>query len=468
MASIPSVQYAALQPVTYTQKYEAKPVRAVVQLEQGKYLLTRYDIEFNAHGATDEAEVTMPISSNPDFSVMFQRNEQNADLPVYVVIYAGFPGNPSPGSTDVSGLSQRFFGIVDIYSARFAENTVTFRCKSLAAPLVAFPVTGLAMAQTSAQLIQEQAGLLGLRTNIQLANPPVTVQQVFASEFIGGQNFAASIANVKAWDLFIKCAMFDDADVWVTNDVLNYCSPGLIDRNTISLVYGTDLVSLDVDHSIQYAKNIRVEVHSYQKRIRQATTHRIETNPFGGIIETPSVKTVTSSPVFGTAEQVSTSTSPTGIVSTTTSTLSGGARTATTSPGSESAKEIYVYYIPNLTPQMCQQVARAIWRQISMLEYRVTAVIPMTVDLLKNFDITMLLNITGSPYKNANSVFVGTNTAMATTQNGSTATSNTVQGPNTDTRYWPRRITETFDPKDKNGWSIRAETVSHTLPAGAV
>ena len=483
MAALPSAISTALSNVTYTPKFENAAVRVVVQIENDFYLPSHVEVEHNAHGATDSAQVVLPISSNPDFSVMFQRSDgsngtpDNADQPVYISIFAGYPTNPAPQSKDTSQLSLRFFGILDVYSARFSSDEVTFRCRSLAAPLVDFPATYLAMNQTSAQLVTELASEYGLTPNILLVNPAVTVQEVFASEFVGGANFAATVANVKAWDLLLKCALFDDVDVWVglTDGIptLNYAAPSLIPRTTVNLVYGRDLIDLTVEHSIQYAKNIRVEVHTYQKRVKQSTTHRVDTLLSGGIDETPSSKTVVSSPVFGTAEQTSTTTSGTGGVSTTLTNISGGASTATTQPGKESAQERYVRYIPNLSPQMCQQVARAIWRQISMHEYRQNITFPMTPSLLKVFDISMLLNVTGSPYNNANSVFTGegpiTNTATLSSSNAPPVSSSpvSVNATRTDTRYWPRRITETID-QNGSGWTLAAETVNHSLPQGSV
>ena len=487
MAALPPPILTSLQNVVYAPKFEHAAVRAVAVIEDTFYQVVHAEIEHNAHGATDSAQVVLPISSNPDFSVMFQRSDgtngtpNNADVPVRISIYAGYPTSPAPQSLDVSQLSLRFSGIVDIYSAHFSSDEVTFKCRNLAAPLVDFPATYLAMNQTSAQLVTELATSVGLTPNILLVNPPVTVQQVFASEFVGGANFASTVANVKAWDLLLKCALFDDVDVWVSLKdgvpYLNYAAPSLIPRTTVNLVYGRDLIDLTVEHSIQYAKNIRVEVHTYQHRIKQATTHHVATALGGGIDETPSSKTIVSSPVFGTAEQTSTTTTGEGNVSTTLTNVSGGASNAITGPGKESAQERYVRYIPNLSPAMCQQVARAIWRQISMHEYRQNITFPMTPGLLKVFDISMLLNVTGSPYSNANSVFTGTepitNTATVSSSNAATVSSNStsvnVARPDTrtDTRYWPRRITETIDP-NSSGWTLAAETVSHALPGGAV
>lgn len=478
MGALPPSTQVKLQPVTYTPKFESTIINAVAQIEQSLYPLIHATLELNCHGATDSAEVILSIANNPDFSVMFERNESNADMPVYISIFSGFVSSSSANSKDISQLSLRFFGIVDIPSASHKGGTITFRCRSIASTLVDFPVTALVMNQTSEQLINSLANITGMTPNVQLVNPAVTVQQVFAAEFVGGSNFAAVVANVKAWDLLLRCAMFDDADVWVSwtkggQVFLNYASPSLIKRTTVDLVYGRDLMDLEEEHSIQYAKNIRVEVHTYQKRIKQATTHRIQTDPLGGTQETVSSKTVVSSPVFGTTEQIATSTSPDGITSTTSTTNTGGPATAVTSPGSESAKERYVRFIPNLTPQMCQQLARAIWRQISMMEYRQKITLPMTKDLLSKFDITMLLNVTGSPYKNANSVFSGPNNTIVNTATASFAgastpvVSNQVVSNRQDVRYWPRRITETIDPKGQ-GWYLVIDSVNHSLPQGSV
>jgi hypothetical protein len=486
MAAFPTPMSTALQPVVYTPTFETNQVACVVVIEGVPYLPVHATIEHNAHGATDSAEFTLPVSSNPDFSVMFARSDgtggtpNNALVPVYVSIYAGFPANRVPESLDFSQLSQRFFGIVDLYSAQIGANEVTFKCRSMAAPLVDFPVTSLAMNVTTTQLVTALAQSVGLTPNILLNpnNPPLYVQEVFANEFVGGQNFASTVVNERAWDLLLKCALFDDVDVWVSQiggiSFLNYCAPGLIPRTTVGLTYGTDIEEITVEHSIQYAKNIHVEVHSYNKRIKQSTSFSVDSNDPGGITSTPTTKTVTSSPIFGTSGQVSTSVSPTGVSTTTQTSFSGGSTTASTSPGRESAKERYVVYPRNLSPIACQQLAQSMWRQISMQEYRMTLTIPMTTLFLFAFDtsgISILLNVMGLPYRNANSVFSGTapitNTATLSYAGSPVVTSNTVTTTRTDTRYWPRRITETIDPSGA-GWKLVVESVNHSLPQGQI
>lgn len=457
----------ALQRVNYVPKFEYDAIRAVVLIEQAYYIPTRFDIEFNAHGATDTAEFSLPISTNPDFSVMFQRNSSNQNVPVYTTIYAGFPTNPTPFSKSTTGLSVRFTGIVDSYSADFLRDTVTFKCRNMAAPLVDFPVTQLFMQQTSQDLVKTFAAQIGVQHVFNIGTPPVTLQEVFASEFVGGINFAATVTKVRAWDLLLKCALFDDADVWmginhVTGAVtLNYQSPGLVSRKNVDIYYGRDVTDLTVEHSIQYAKNIRVEVHSYQKRIKQSHSVRFDTDLGGGVDDTSSSKTTVSSPIFGTSGLVTTTISDTGETTVSNSTVSGGHTGASTAPGRESALERYVFYLPNQSFEQCKAFAQATLRQLSMMEYREELSFPMTRKMLKDFDITMLLNINGAPYKNANSNF--RSFTVKVTFNGIPQPAKTTKS---DTRYWPRRITETLEPQ--SGWKLRVEAVNHSLPQGQV
>jgi hypothetical protein len=470
---------APLQPVVFDPVFENDVIACVVVIEGAAYLPVRATIEHNAHGATDSAECTLPISNNPDFSMMFARNSSNANQPVYIAIYCGYPVNPAPGSLDYSDLALRFAGIVDTYSAQFEADQVTFRCRSMAAPLVDLPISWNSLGQTTTELVTEMAQTVGLTPNIQLVTPPgVYVQQVFAQEFVGGANFAATVAAIRAWDLLLKTALVDDVDVWVDAlggvPRLNYCAPSLIPRATVDLTYGRHLESITTDHSIQYAKNIHVAVYSYNKRVRTSTTVSVDSALGGGTITTPTTKTSTSSPIFGTSDQVTTTTSANGVQSTSITTITGGHVNALTQPGTESAKENYVFYIPNLSAIDCHNRAAAIWRQISMQEYRQKFTIPMTRNLLFALDATgiaILFNITGLPYVNANSVYSQSgpivNTATATSTNAPPVSSAPLSSANVDTRYWPRRMTETIDPQSA-GWKITVEAVSHTPPQGAI
>lgn len=425
-----------LQDTTFQPSYEAQNPRAVVSLNGKRYIPHQYVCYFNAHGSTDTATVVLPISNNPDFSIELFRNA-NDQSPVYAEIYAGFTNTPTPGSTDISQLSLRFTGIADLYNATFDEDHVRFECRSLAAPLVDNKITTLQRGQTSVDFVKEMAAAVGLNTQIQLAAPPVTVQEVLAAEYIGGSNYSAAVFGMHPWDIILQCAQFDDVDAWVDKDTLYYVAPGLLARKTIDLQWGRDFKSLSPQHSIQYSRNVQVEARSYQERVRASSLTRVTTNPFGGVSVQHSTRRVTSAPIFGTNEQVSTSIDATGATTTNATSYSGGkSSSGFTKLGTESGKERYIYWLKNASPAMCNAYAQTKWREISMHEFQADFEIPVTKALLDVFDITALLHIHGTPY-----VLV-------------------------DDTYWPRQITEMFGMDE--GWHWSSSAVNHQLPQGAV
>lgn len=441
--SVTAYNLAPLQPLNYQPTFTTEQPRAVAVINGTNYQILSYEIEGNAHGATDSAIIDLTLSNGPDWTIELYR-DQNQDDPVYVEIWAGYPPNTGP-STSTAGLQQRFVGIVDQYSLQIDGDTGTFRCRSLAAPLVDREITTLAQNMTSVQFVQYWAAQYGLTPVINLVNAPVTLQQVWANEFVAG------IKKFRIWDVILKCAVFDGVDAWVSGSNLYYAAPSLVQRTLLDLQYGRDLTACNLVHSPQFSKNVKVEVHSYQPHTRVAVSHRITTDALGGVTETTTSRTVTSSPIFGTTSSVTTTTSPTGTVSTVSSS-SGGSSSSSTSEGTE-GQQPYIYYVANLTPQQCINLARAIWQDISMAEYIVTAKLPMTKSKLAQFSgVTALVRLHGTPYLLAES---------SSTQNGAS-------NPQVATKandYWPRRYTEEFDGA---GWTLDLEMVNHTLPQGAV
>jgi hypothetical protein len=429
-----------LVPTTKKPTYEANAPRAVAVLNGVPYQVSAYTISLNAHGASDTATVVIPISSNPDFTVEFFKSP-NDQAPVFVEIYAGFPSNINVSLTDISQLSRRFLGIVDMYSAKFASNELTFNCRSIAAPLIDTPITTYSQNQTTIQFVAAMADSIGLKTSFNIANPPVTLQSVLGYDNIGGAGFAATVYRMKIWDLILRSAQVDDVDVWVdSTPTLHYEAPWLVKRNTVALDWLRDFDQrdgLEATHSIQFSKNIQVEVYTYQRKTRITTGVQVTSVPGGGTTVSQSSRTSSSSIIPGTNETIQTSTSSTGAVSQSVSSGSGGAfRGSASQAAGESGKERYVFYVRNVSPQVANQMALAKWRQISMHEYAITGKLPMTEALLKTLSITSLIKLGNTPYSFVNDL------------------------------YWPRTIDEDFNIS--GGWTLAMHCVNHTPPNQSV
>lgn len=447
--------------------------RMIVEIAGYRTRPLEYSVAFNAHGSTNTASVSLQLSANPDFSRMLARGAMAAgasspssfnslqglsnaqlqtlagngsgavDTSVPITIYCGYPQDLSPGSLSVAGLSRRFIGLVDVYSGAFVRNVVTFACRSAASSLVDTRITNISMNQSTTSFIAERAANAGLTSMINIANPGATVQQVLGYDQVGGSNFAAAIHGMSIWDLMIRCATYDDADLYEINGVLHYESPNFVKRKAIELSMGRDWEELSVAHSLAFNRSLQVEVHNASPRTRTSTTVRTTIDALGNVTTLPP-RTVmaTSSAIYGTAQSISSSSSvhpKTGAIgiSTGTSSSAGGNFTGVAKQGpTESNLQKYDFYVRNQTPERVSLLAQAYRRQLSMFEYTITGNVRMTPTLLDSLDITSLISVTHAPYARAN------------------------------TSYYPRKLNESANPQD--GWKIDVEGINHALAQGAV
>lgn len=449
--------------------FETHNVRMVVAIGNTKCIPIRYSTSINAHGATNTASITVPISSNPDFSLLLSKgvsksapsftsltslstkslgslagtSDVGPGAIVPVSIYAGFPDNPKPGSTDTNGLSRRFVGIVDMYTAELHGDTVTFSCRSAAAPLVDTKITHISQNQTTTSFLAEQASRIGLQVQINTGSRNLaTIQQVLGFDQIGGANFAASVYGMRIWDLLLKCAQFDDVDLWEEDGVLHYESPSLVKRTGIGLKWLQDWESLTPSHSLVFNRGIQVDVHSNSPRTTTTTSSRVTVGADGSVtIGNPKTVSTTSQSVLGSNTSVRSSVSTNAQGATTISnsqgTASGGNFNGVASAGAqESNVQKYTFYVRNQPPERVNLLAQAYARQISMHEYSISGKVPMTKRLLGELSIEAELILTNSPYARFND------------------------------KYWPRRYAESNSPSD--GWSVDFEAVNHSLGSSAV
>jgi len=428
---------APLAPVAFNPVYESNDPRFLVVIDGDTYVPSAIPrLEWGAHGVTDAATVTLPISNNPDFSAQLFRDADD-NSPVSIQIYGGFPQNPSVSITTTNQLYLLFTGQVDLYTARFTADNVTFQCRNAAAPLVDTKITTYKPNWTSAQFIESVVPTLGLGYTVNLANSPATLQEVLGYDQIGGASLAAALYGMRIMDLILRCAQFDDADAWAdTTGVFHYASPTLIQRNLIPLVFGQDIAledGLEGTHSPQFSKNIQVTVHTNQRRTRTSTSTRITGGPDGSLIseQQSSVISTTSMPIFGTNESITTSTAADGTVTVSNSSADGGSNTSTTSFGTaaDTGKEKYVFFERNVTPARANQIALNYWRQISAHEYSIVLLVPMRKALLPQLSITSKIKLSGCPYAYFNGI------------------------------YYPRRITHEISTDE--GWMVRIEAVNH-------
>lgn len=423
-------------PVSYERNSEASAPRAVLRINGANvYALEHFDISLNAHGATNEASVFLPIKGNPDFSAAFDKSYSGTAATGE--IFVGWPNNPQ-ASPSIAGLQRVYYGLIAQYDPNFAGNSVAFHLRSLASPLVIEKIQQLATNLTTVDFIQSVCSQFGLQFVHKLGNAPLTVQEVLGQMFVGGYNFSAAIHGMRIWDLIIQCAQFDNVDAWEDQGVVYYVAPTLLSRTTWNLKYGGSDFAVDDGfrgtHSLQFSKQIQVEVRSFQPRVSQSTAVRFVTQDDGSISVTSVSKTTTASPQWGTPTVVSQTITPKGTVINN-RTVSGGNFSTTTSLGTESSKERYIYYLRNASPSACNAFAISRWRQISQQEY----VAQMRIPLTKRrgiLPLTALLSVSDCEYSKFN------------------------------TTYYPRTIK--FTGGSHQAFEYNIDAVNHELPQGAV
>ena len=167
--------------------------RACIVLNKQVYPVRRFHIEKNGHGATNTADFELAYAGNPDWTKVLVAS---GNSPLYAKIYAGFPPNPGPVASS-SGLSQRFYGILDQYEPEDMKQT-TFRLRSIAAPLTTDRITTAVQNLTTVQFIQQQCAQYNITPNIDPSISPMTLARVYAQEFVVG------LKNLIKWDVMLR------------------------------------------------------------------------------------------------------------------------------------------------------------------------------------------------------------------------------------------------------------------------
>jgi hypothetical protein len=447
--------FVSTEQLQFTQKNVAARARACVKLDGVLYNIDSYRLSKNAHGATNTGSFTIPYASNPDWTRQLFRGEDPGtgainNTPVYCEIWAGFPSNP--GSTpSTTGLTRRFYGVVDTYEPEDADKT-EFRLRSIAAPLTTDRITTAVQNLTTVQFLKQIAAQYNIPVVVDPAlTNPFMLAKVYAQEFVAG------LKNLVKWDVLLRSSVWDDVDVWEDDGTIYYVHPWNVEsvmqaqgassgRNysSLALQYGTNVESFHPSHAPQFARNIRVQVHSYSAKTRVSVTTRVQ-SVVGGINVAQVVKTSVATPQWGTSGGSSTTYNSDGSPPThTTWSSTGGSASGSNAPISESGLESYDFYIPNLTPTECQALSQSIWRQISQHEYQGEFSLVVTPDLLPFLNIENRFQLQGYGM----SLF--------------------------NTEYWPRTLDEEFsmatDPGNSSaaGWTIKSKAVNHTPPLGGV
>lgn len=404
-----------------------------------------WTIQRNGHGVIDTANITLAVQGNPDWAQVVAAGEA-----IPIAIYSGFPQNPAPGAFSFAQLSERFVGIADTLNPKFSatEQTCEIVCRSYGGVLVDTKTTTNLGATgavnlagvTTQQFVQMTAAKHGMQSDFGKASLAyASLQTVYATQQIVGMQ------NMREWDILMACAETDGAYLWVDGNTLHYLGPNDFTRSIIGVKYGSDpLITFNGTHSQQYAKNIEVEVRSYESMVRTAHRSRVrqsydsDGNVSSVITNSDSVTMTTQN--FGnpgsSMTSIQTSQNSNGTTAVTSASGSsnsvGGEKSSgflSTPKGSD--KERYIFTYHNLNQAQCDAKAKQLWLQISAHEYRGTFTVPVTPDVLSSLDITAKWRVSNLPWYSF------------------------------DADYLALRYTESFGPE---GWKADILGVNHAIP----
>ena len=427
---------------------QASAPRAIVVINSVSYQPEQWTVHANANGVIDTAEIRLPTQGNPDFAGLAKPGQG-----IPVEIYAGFPSNP--GKFDYRQLSRRFIGTINESDPTFSltANAASLPAVSFGAILTrtktttnvggatastpAGSIAGNLAGVTTTQYVQSVAAQHNMSVDVNVNNP-ATMQTVFASNQIVG------LQNMRIWDVLVACAITDAAYVWFSGRTLHYVDAALIQRTIVPVKYQslTGPKNFDGQHALQYSKNIKVEVRSYNTKVKTAHRTVVRQTANGNVTKETSSQSFTDQN-FGNPGSSSSMTRTTysadGTTSTetssgTSSSSGGEVSSGYTSSPTNSVVEHYIFKRWGLDREGCDKLAVNLWKQLSGHEYRGTFTLPMTPELLSALSITTKFRVSDLPWASFGQDYI------------------------------PLRLTEVFSMSA--GWTVEPLGINHQLPNG--
>lgn len=439
--------------------------RAVLEVYGLRVLGTMFEITDNAHGVASTAQMTVPAAGGPDWSAVL-KTPTTKDGAVVVRIYAGFPSDPVPGSTDIAQLVPRFVGIVNKDDVKAAGDTWTFDCTSLATLLSIEKETTLTQNMTTVQFVRAACAAAGLPApdiRLRPGQSPLPLRLVMSQDFVLG------VHNYRAENLIAACAADDGVEFWVDRltGVPHYVAPTLESRAIYDFEYGVNLTDFNGEHSPQYAKNIKVEVRLWNTHTTTSHTARVTTGPDGTATMQTSTRVTSSQPSWGTSGSTSITYDGQGNpTSQTTHSSSGGLfNTGKTVIERASSAQTYTYELHDASPAEANALAIARWRSLSRFEYTAKIDTPVTPELLAVLNLNTVFRVKNVPWQAFNTVATSLTPGQVASQ---PVGSNSPDAP----YYFQRRTVERMeigqgDSSESPGYTMSSEVINHAIPSGA-
>jgi phage protein D len=334
--------------------------RSIVRLDGHSVNFIKWTVNLNSTHEADDFTITLPfkmttnlaqgyLSATPDKASYLFTNSN-----VLVEVFVGFPKNPDKFQT--SDLTRIMYGYMDTAELDFSDQgeTVVLTGRNMMAPFIDTKSTVKYQNMTSSAIAQMLAKNHGLSSK-------VTPTYTLAGKYFQGDSTAIN-KDTTEWDLLAFLAEQEGFDIRVFDNTL-YFGPfetivGNVTKDGLNYAWGQNIRELTLSRSPHAAKDIVVEVHSFD--------------------------TVKTKHVKGSAKKKT--------VTYTTSTKNVTA-TAKNSTGTAGSTTTYTqcYFFPGLTQDQAQKKATAILNQLSKLEVTGT----MSVAGNEKLTIDRLLVISG-------------------------------------------------------------------------
>lgn len=354
----------------------SKP-RSIVRLDGKSVNFLNWTVNLNSTHEADDFTITLPfkmantgskgyLSATPAYaSYLFTSSD------VLVEVFVGFPKNPDKFQT--TDLVRIMYGYMDTAELDFSDQgeTVVLTGRNKMGPFIDTKSTVKYQNMTSSAVADMLADKHGL--DIVMA-PTYTL----TGKYFQGDTTALN-KDVTEWDLLVFLADQEGYDVRVWDNTL-YFAPfetiiGNVTTDGLNYAWGQNVMELTISRSPHAAKDITVEVHSFE------TT---KTKHVHAVSKKKRVTTTASTSSTPTTRKVTTiKTGPTVTYTTHTKAIKAIAKS---SNGGSSTSYTERYYFPGLTQDQAQKKAKAILNQLSKLEItgtmKVTGNEKLTVDRL--------------------------------------------------------------------------------------
>jgi phage protein D len=241
--------------------------RSIVRLDGNKTFFLNWSVNLNSNRYASDFTISLPfkitnnvkkdylISTNDGTSLLFTKSN------ILVEIFVGFPQNAQSYTTN--DLTRIMYGYVDTIELNLSEHgeVINLTGRSQVAPLLDNKTTNKFQNMTSSAVARMFAKNHGLNTQIQDT-------YTLAGHYYSGDSINMTKDNCE-WDILAYLADNEGFEVMVWDNTLYFMPASAIQSklttNPLDYAWGWNILECQISRSPHAAKNIIVNVHSFNK-----------------------------------------------------------------------------------------------------------------------------------------------------------------------------------------------------------